>query len=132
MSVAHAALVFVGAGLGGVSRYAFGRLLSQPVFLPFELSTLAVNLLGAMCAALLFSCMGAEWVKGHPMGLLLMTGFLGGLTTFSAFTVEGVSLLQSNPMMALLHAAVHVFGCILVFFWVTKLVRFFLPLNAVH
>lgn len=122
MNIAQVFLVFLGAGLGGVSRYALGRFLVQPTFLPFAVGTLGVNLLGAFCAGLLFACMGVEWVRNHTLGLFCMTGFLGGLTTFSAFTAEGMALLQSNPSLALLHAVVHVVGCLLTFWLATRLV----------
>ena len=50
-----------------------------------------------------------------------MTGVLGGLTTFSAFTAEGANLLLDKPALALGHAAVHVLGCLLAFFLAGKL-----------
>jgi CrcB protein len=111
--------------MGGVSRYALGRLLMQPTFLPFSVGTLGVNLLGAFCAGLLFALMGAAWLRNHALGLFCMTGFLGGLTTFSAFTAEGMGLLQSNFPLALLHAVVHVFGCLAMFWLATKSVHIF-------
>jgi CrcB protein len=125
LSILHVFLVFLGAGMGGVSRYALGRLLMQPTFLPFSVGTLGVNLLGAFCAGLLFALMGAAWLRNHALGLFCMTGFLGGLTTFSAFTAEGMGLLQSNFPLALLHAVVHVFGCLAMFWLATKLVHIF-------
>jgi CrcB protein len=113
--------VFVGAGLGGVWRYIIGLVLIQPGYLPFSIGTLAANLLGGFLAGLLFAAMGPVWLKINPIGLFLMTGVLGGLTTFSTFTAEGVNLLLDNPFLALGHATVHVLGCLVAFVVAGKL-----------
>ncbi|HEX4878905.1 MAG TPA: CrcB family protein [Limnobacter sp.] len=107
--------VFVGAGLGGVARYALGLAVPQPAWLPMAAGTLLVNLLGGFLAGVLFAACGPSWLKSHPLGLFMMTGVLGGLTTFSAFTAEGAALLAERPALAALQAAVHVFGCLFAF-----------------
>jgi CrcB protein len=117
----NALAVFVGAGLGGVGRYMLGCVLGQPGWLPFAVGTLAVNLVGGFLAGALFATLGPAWLKANPLGLFLMTGVLGGLTTFSAFTAEGANLLLDKPALALGHAAVHVLGCLAAFFLAGKL-----------
>lgn len=107
--------VFVGAGLGGVLRYLAGLLLTQPQGLPFAIGTLSVNLLGGLAAGVLYAVLGPVVLKNTPAGVFLMTGVLGGLTTFSAFTAEGMMLFQEKPALALAHAAVHVLGSLLAF-----------------
>lgn len=125
MSALNALAVFVGAGLGGVGRYGLGVLLGQPAWLPFALGTLAANLIGGFVAGILFAALGPAWLKANPLGLFLMTGVLGGLTTFSAFTAEGANLMLDKPLMAMGHALVHVLGCLAAFLMAGKLFGLF-------
>ncbi len=122
MSGLHLLMVFLGAGLGGAGRYAMGLLLAQPAWLPMPVSTLAVNVLGGFGAGVLFTLLGPVFLKSNPAGLFLMTGLLGGFTTFSAFTAEGVALLLDKPVLALLHAATHVLVCLFAFYLAGRLV----------
>jgi len=90
--------VFVGAGLGAVLRWRLGAWLN-PVFPTLPLGTLAANLLGGLLVGLAIA-----WLNRHPglppeIRLLLITGFLGGLTTFSTFSAEVVSLLARGEYL---------------------------------
>ena len=88
-------LVFVGGGIGSVLRFAVYHLarLWLPPDLPW--GTLAVNALGGLAAG-----GAAGWILARSAGgadatsLFLMTGLLGGFTTFSAFSLDAVLLWQ--------------------------------------
>jgi len=80
-----------GAALGAWTRWGLGLLLN-PVFPTLPLGTLAANLTGGFIIGIVIAV-------ADPLGLssatrlLLMTGFLGGLTTFSTFSAETTTLL---------------------------------------
>ena len=100
--------VALGASLGAVMRWAAG-LWMNPVWHGFPLGTLLVNCAGGLMIGV--ALIGFErWPSELPRAFVI-TGFLGGLTTFSAFSGESLHLLQRGQLvMAVLHAAAHVFG----------------------
>jgi CrcB protein len=77
----------------------------------FPLGTLFVNLLGGLGIGLAMA-----WLGRHPdegLRLLLVTGLLGGFTTFSAFSAESLGLLEKGDLGgALFHTLVHVVGAL--------------------
>ena len=92
-------LVMVGGGLGAVSRYGIG-LLSARLWGPhFPWGTLTVNLVGCFLIGLLFAFVDRARFLTPDLRLLLVTGYLGALTTFSTFSLENVSLLQDGDYM---------------------------------
>lgn len=95
----HWLLVFVGGGLGAVSRHAVGRATLHAFGPGFPWGTLAVNVVGSFLIGLLiglFSALGT----GQPGRLFLVTGFLGGFTTFSAFSLDALTLWERSPVTA--------------------------------
>ncbi len=100
--------VAAGAAVGALLRWAAGPWLNGP-WQGFPLGTLLVNCVGGLMigAALV-------WFDRSPnelLRLLLVTGFLGGLTTFSAFSGESLSLMQRGEYLwALAHTSAHVVG----------------------
>ncbi|MEP7314413.1 MAG: fluoride efflux transporter CrcB [Pseudomonadota bacterium] len=102
--------VFVGAGLGACLRYALNLALN-PLFPHMPLGTLAANLIGGYLVGAAAAYFLLRTQLPPEYRLLVITGFLGGLTTFSAFSLEVVNLLQGDrPAMALLTVAAHVLG----------------------
>lgn len=104
-------LVCVGGALGSGLRYGTDRAALH--FWPqqaaaFPWATLAVNLVGCFVAGLLYGLLGREGIKhAEEFRVLLITGLCGGLTTFSAFTLQTV---QAAPGRALANVAVSVAG----------------------
>ncbi|WP_428506350.1 fluoride efflux transporter CrcB [Roseateles sp.] len=117
-----------GAALGALCRWIAGVYLNSS-YAGFPLGTLLVNLVGGLLIG-----MALEWFGRTPdefLRLLLVTGFLGGLTTFSAFSGESLGLLQRGEMgMALLHAAAHVLGSLACAALGMKLMRHWLAMGA--
>ncbi len=103
-------LVGFGAAFGAMLRLALAQGLNQVhPFVP--LGTLLANLLGGLLMGMVVGWAGPI---SPEMRWLLVTGFLGGLTTFSTFSAETFSLLQSGrPVMALALALIHVTGALL-------------------
>lgn len=103
--------VALGASLGALARWAAGLWLNT-VWAGFPLGTLLVNLVGGLLIG-----MALEWFGRTPdelLRLLLVTGFLGGLTTFSSFSGESLALLQRGEFsLALTHTLAHVLGSLL-------------------
>ncbi len=107
----NALAVVVGSALGSLTRWQAGLWLNARWVGGFPLGTLLVNVVGGLLigAAL-------EWFGRQPndlLKLLLITGFLGGMTTFSAFTGESLALLRGGQAgLALTHSAAHVVGAL--------------------
>ncbi len=96
--------VALGGALGASARYAASLALQRPGS-ALPLATLAVNALGCLLAG---ACM--SWSERHALApslrLFLLTGALGGFTTFSAFGVETLALQRSGrPGLALANVA---------------------------
>ena len=102
--------VFLGGGAGAVLRWLLGRSMTSwlgtPMVTAFPFATLAANAIGSLAMGFL-----AGWLARGGSGdseqlrLLLGVGLLGGFTTFSAFSLEMVMLLQREQyLFALLYA----------------------------
>ncbi len=102
--------ISLGASLGAVLRWLLGLSLNS-LFPAIPLGTLTANLIGGYLIGL-----AAAFLAGHPdlapeWRLLIITGFLGGLTTFSTFSAEVTTLLQEGRLlMAALAISAHVGG----------------------
>ncbi len=113
--------IFVGLGgfLGAVTRYGVGLLTSKCFpnsALP--LGTLSVNVIGGFLIGLLFTYLGKTLppdtnLTSHGAYLFLVTGILGGFTTFSAFSLETVNLIsQGKTMLGALYILLSVALCL--------------------
>lgn len=92
MSANAVAAVGIGAAVGAWLRWALGSTLN-PVFPTLPLGTLAANLVGGYLIGLAIAFFAENASVPTEVRLLIITGFLGGLTTFSTFSAEAVTLL---------------------------------------
>ena len=88
-------ILAVGAGgfLGSIARYVTVQTLDNKLNSVFPYGTFAVNVLGSLILGIVIALMGkqtSEWK------LFLATGFCGGFTTFSAFALENISIIQGK------------------------------------
>ena len=88
-------LVALGGAVGSVLRYETGALVLRQVGVAqFPWGTFTVNVLGCAIAGMLAGLGERHGFLTAEMRLLLFTGFLGGFTTFSAFGVETIALVE--------------------------------------
>jgi CrcB protein len=101
--------VFGGAGIGALLRWWLGSWLN-PAFPTVPLGTLAANLIGGLLVGIASAFFTHNTALPPEWRLLIITGFLGGLTTFSTFSLEVVTLIsRQEPWWALGVASVHLF-----------------------
>jgi CrcB protein len=115
--------IALGGGIGSVLRYLSIQLIQKNIETLFPLGTLCVNTLGALVIGFVFNTFQTHIIP-MELRLLLITGFLGGYTTFSAYSLETVQrLLNGDITQALLNILVSNAVCLLFVFlgiWLSK------------
>ena len=112
MSLQSFAAVGIGAAVGAWLRWALGALLN-PVFPTLPLGTLSANLLGGFLMGVAMAVFEHYEALPPDLRLLVATGFLGGLTTFSTFSAETATLLGRGELgWSAAIVAVHVIGSV--------------------
>lgn len=110
ITLLQALAVALGAGGGALVRWWAG-LAFNAVWAGFPLGTLLVNCLGGLLVGV-----AMVWFVRSPhelLRLMLVTGFLGGFTTFSSFSAESLGLLQRGDVgLALAHSGAHLLGAL--------------------
>jgi fluoride exporter len=102
-------VVGVGGATGSVVRYEVSRMSAAAWGTAFPWGTLAVNVAGCALIGLYLALVGGRLPDRPLPRLLVVTGFLGGLTTFSAFAWETVALVRDDrPSVAALYVVVSV------------------------
>jgi len=88
-------LVAAGGAVGSMTRYQIGAwVLARTETWAFPLGTFLVNVLGCLIAGVLIGIDEQRHFLSLELRVLVFTGFLGGFTTFSAFGVETVALIE--------------------------------------
>ncbi len=91
-------MVALGSGLGGVARYACVGLVDHRLDSPFPWGTLLVNLLGSAAIGWVAGMAEHAWLNDE-LRLFLMVGLMGGFTTFSAFSLQTLTLIREGAML---------------------------------
>lgn len=107
-------LIFIGAGLGGVSRFWIANFFYGILGRQFPYGTLIVNVSGCFLMGFLFVLLLERFNEMAPqLRSLLLIGFLGGYTTFSSFSIETLLLFENGSTLAgLLNILLSVILCI--------------------
>lgn len=85
--------IALGGGLGAVSRHLIGEQSKRIWGTDFPIGTMTVNIIGSLLMGLLIGWLLTRQ-GGENLKLFLATGFLGGFTTFSAFSLDAINLLE--------------------------------------
>ncbi|MBP7253395.1 MAG: fluoride efflux transporter CrcB [Alphaproteobacteria bacterium] len=116
--------IFLGGGTGAVCRYATSLLAGRWLGAGFPYGTLIINLIGAFLIGLIVELLALKFSANPQLKLLLVTGFLGGYTTFSAFSLETALMLQRGDYaLGLIYVLVSVLGTVALVFTATALAR---------
>ena len=123
--------ICVGASFGALARWGLGLWLTPGGAIPW--GTLAANLIGGYLIGVCIAVFQAMPQLDPVWRLLLITGFLGGLTTFSSFSAEVVEFLMSERYaLALSTATAHVAGSMMLTIVGIKSASFFIAARAIN
>jgi fluoride exporter len=102
-------LVFLGGGLGAMLRHLINISCARCVGTAFPYSTFIINISGSTVMGLIAGYLAFKGAASQPWRLFLMTGILGGYTTFSAYSLDA-ALLYERGQLGL--AAFYVIGSV--------------------
>jgi CrcB protein len=121
--------ICIGACVGALARWGLGLWLNPGGLIPW--GTLAANLMGGYLVGVCVATFQSMPQMDPLWRLLLVTGFLGALTTFSTFSAEVIAMLQQERYaMAIGTASLHLFGSLLLTVAGIKSALFFIAARA--
>jgi CrcB protein len=101
-------------GFGVVLRFLLSRLLVSQGWTALPFGTLFANLIGCFLIGYLSWVLVHRWQASEYMQLVVIAGFLGGFTTFSAFSLEAITMFQQgSSVRAIAYIVIKVSACIL-------------------
>jgi CrcB protein len=107
-------LVAFGGALGSVARYLMASRIQTATGWNFPLGTVLVNILGCFLIGILYVLLVARPDPKHELRALLITGVMGGFTTFSSFSLETVTMAMNGDYTgASLNVVISVAACLL-------------------
>jgi CrcB protein len=96
----QALLVAAGGAIGSVLRYYVGQWSLRLMGPSFPWGTLTVNVVGCFVIGVFSELLMRRFNASVELRLLLVTGFLGGFTTFSAFSLDAITLFERGQIVA--------------------------------
>jgi CrcB protein len=103
-------LIAIGGAFGSVLRYLTSTFVSKQLGSNFPFSTLSVNLIGAFLVGLIIEFTALKFSASENLRYFLITGFLGGFTTFSAFSLESALMWNRSDYLSL---AIYIFASVI-------------------
>jgi fluoride exporter len=107
--VAGYILVFIGGGLGSTLRHTINMVCARLLGTAFPYHTFIINITGSTVMGLIAGYLAFKGGASQPWRLFLMTGILGGYTTFSAFSLDAAMLYEKGEIGL---AALYVVGSV--------------------
>ena len=117
-------IIFLGGGSGAISRYILINFINQFFSLTMPYGTIVVNLIGAFLIGSLYYFISSKILMNEQIKIFLITGFLGGFTTFSSFNLDFYNLIDSGRYSyAIIYAGISFIGTIILFYLGYSLIK---------
>jgi CrcB protein len=114
-------LVFLGGGLGSLARFGIAEIVKSNFRSSFPVATLCSNIISCAILALALGIFNEKIGANSTLRTLIVIGFCGGFSTFSAFSYETVELMRSgNVIVAIANILISVTVCTALIYFLTK------------
>ena len=92
--------VAIGGALGACARYGVAQIMLRQLGPGYPYGTLFVNIAGSFLMGILIELIALRWSPSPEIRVLLVTGFLGGFTTFSAFSLDVALMVEKGETLS--------------------------------